>query len=319
MPPSPPDAGPVVATEEACCAVCGTRDAREVGRTRDFEYATCANEFVYVACAGCGLVYLRNRPVPEALDTLYPPHYGNYEAGRSAALTFRVKRWMDTRAVRALARKTSAVRRVLDVGCADGRLLDVCREALPRAALAGLEISEAAARGARARGYDVRIGSVDVAELPEADLDLVFLQQVIEHVYAPDRVVAKLARALAPGGLAVIETPTTDALDFRLFRRRYWGGYHAPRHFHLFSAATLGRLCEKAGLEVVETRHAPQPVHWAWTLHHALLERGAPGWSYGWLNLRNPAAMGLFTGVELACGLLTRRMSNLRLVARRPA
>ena len=25
-----------------------------------------------------------------------------------------------------------------------------------------------------------------------------------------------------------------------MFRRRYWGGYHLPRHFHLFDTRALG-------------------------------------------------------------------------------
>lgn len=306
-------------TEEARCVVCASPEARPVGRGRDFEYASGPDEFDYVACAGCGHVYLRNRPVPEELPRIYPPEYGNYEAARSEALTFRVKAWLDARALRRLAADAGGARRILDVGCADGRLLDVCRAALPAAeVLHGVEISERAAEGARAKGYAVSIGTIDEVELAQSGYDLVFLQQVIEHVYAPDRVLEKLAGALAPGGLLVLDTPTPECLDYRLFHRRYWGGYHIPRHFNVFSERSLLTLCTKAGLAPVRTRYTPQPIHWAWSFRHLLAEKGAPRFTRAWLHLQNPVAMGLFTLVELAAGAATGRMSNLQLVVRRP-
>ena len=109
----------------------------------------------------------------------------------------------------------------------------------------------------------------------------------------------------------------TAGIDFnRLFKRRYWGGYHIPRHFNLFSERALLALCSAAGLEHLGTRYTPQPIHWAWSVHHWLADRGAPEWVYRWLNLRNPAAMGIFTGVEVLAGVVTRRMSNMQFVAR---
>jgi len=290
-----------------------------VGSGIDFEYGTCANEFHFVRCRGCGHHYLREVPAPAELTTIYPAHYGNYESGRSRSLTFRVKTSLDRRWLRGLTRNEVPPRAVLDVGCADGRMLELCREVFPEAErLEGAEISEQAARAARARGHTVHIGSIEDIELRPGTYDLILLQQVIEHVYAPDRVCRKLAEALRPGGLVVFETPTTDCLDFRLFHRRFWGGYHFPRHFHLLSESSLRALCQRAGLEWVSTSYRPQPVHWAWTLHHYLRAHSWPAVVYERFHIRNAFAMGACTLLELAAGLATGTMSNLRLVARRP-
>lgn len=291
-----------------------------MGSGVDFEYGTCPDEFTFVRCRGCGHHYLRDVPVPAELGRIYPADYGNYEAGRSQALTFRVKAWLDRRWLRRLARLAPAPHSLLDVGCADGRTLDLCRATFPAIErLEGVEISEGAARAARDRGHRVSIGSIDDLELPEAAYDWIFLQQVIEHVYAPDRVCRRLARALRPGGLVVFETPTSDCLDFRLFRRRYWGGYHFPRHFNLFCERSLRALGEREGLEWVETGYRPQPIHWVWTAHHALRERGWPAAIHERFHIRNAPLMACCTGLELAAGLVSGRMSNLRLVMRRPA
>jgi SAM-dependent methyltransferase len=308
----------IVPTEEVACGVCGSRTCRVTGAAVDFEYRTCDNVFSYVTCGDCGHVYLRNRPLPGALSTIYPPGYGNYDASRGDSLPFRVKQRLDERKLRGVAELCPHVRRVLDVGCADGRLLDLCRRLFPGADLRGLEISEHAARAARKKGYEITIGTVDDAVLPADTFDLVFLQQVIEHVFFPDRVCEAVARSLAPGGLVVFETPTVDAADYRLFRNRYWGGYHVPRHFHLFSARSLSRLCRAAGLDVVRVRYGPQPIHWVWTLHHFLEDRGAPQWATAGLHIRNALAMAAGTLAEFVAALLTGKMSNLEVVARRP-
>lgn len=304
-------------TERAVCILCGSGDSEPIGSGIDFEYETCANRFTFVECSGCGHVYLLDRPTPDALPSVYPPEYGNYRAARSRALTFRVKSWLDARGLRRLARGAPTVRAVLDVGCADGRLLDVCRAVFPLAELGGIEISEDAARAARAKGYSVRIGTIEQLPLARAAYDLVFLQQVIEHVYRPDLVCQKIASGLRSGGLLVIETPTTECLDFRWFMRRHWGGYHIPRHLNLFRERSLAELCARAGLETVEVSYTPQPVHWVWSLHHRLKDAGAPSWAYAPLHIESAAAIGAFTLVELAAWLATGHMSNLRMIARR--
>ena len=38
----------LIETTEVACSTCGSRDAEEVGRSRDYEFATCDNEFVFV-------------------------------------------------------------------------------------------------------------------------------------------------------------------------------------------------------------------------------------------------------------------------------
>ena len=51
-----------------------------MGRSRDHEFATCDNEFVFVRCRACGLTYLRNRPAPHTLGIIYPSSYYRYAA-----------------------------------------------------------------------------------------------------------------------------------------------------------------------------------------------------------------------------------------------
>ena len=69
-----------IETVDVACSTCGSRDADEVGRSRDHEFASCDNEFVFVCCRPCGLTYLRNRPALHTLGIIYPPSYYRYAA-----------------------------------------------------------------------------------------------------------------------------------------------------------------------------------------------------------------------------------------------
>ncbi|MEM7069071.1 MAG: hypothetical protein AAF478_09325 [Pseudomonadota bacterium] len=54
------------------CNLCGDMEQIEVGKSPDFEYHTCHNEFVFVECGNCGHIYLKYRQIPETLDIIYP-------------------------------------------------------------------------------------------------------------------------------------------------------------------------------------------------------------------------------------------------------
>src|SRR5262249_24522737 len=84
-----------------------------------------------------------------------------------------------------------------------------------------------------------------------ARFDLVTMWHFLEHDYDPPQTLFTAKRVLKPGGLLVIEVPRLDSFTFRLYRER-WPGLQAPQHTVLFEKATLLRLVEQAGLEVVD-------------------------------------------------------------------
>lgn len=307
-----------VETKDQNCICCGSDESTVQCKGIDFEYATCSNTFEYHKCSNCGHVYLKNVPLPKELNTIYPANYQNYSGDRSKSIAFRVKSKLDVKSMGKLRRHIKDVKAVMDVGCADGGLLDVARKVFPDAkTFVGVEISEVAAKAAKDKGYEVIVGSADDIDFGESKYDLIILQQVIEHVFNPDKVTENLERSLKPGGLLVIETPTNECLDMRIWKKRYWGGYHIPRHFNIFNAKTYQRITGKYRLELVDENYKLQPVHWIWSWHHVLQEKGWPKFIVNSLHLRNPIFLGIFTFVELFQKPFTRRTSNMRLVFRK--
>ncbi len=165
---------------------------------------------------------------------------------------------------------------IVDVGCGDGTLLRLLRARYgSRFRLIGWDYPGPHLDGLVSAGIDVVAAPIETAHVP-LGVDLFILNQVIEHVPYPDRLLTMLAAALAPGGHIAIETPDTDSLDARWFAGRYWGGYHFPRHMVLFNQRNLRTLADRCGLRAVESAHLASPAFWVQSLHHAASESRVP-------------------------------------------
>lgn len=142
---------------------------------------------------------------------------------------------------------------ILEVGCGAGHILRL----FPYARLTGVDISSEALAAAERNlgGYDATLIHGDVTGI-DGSYDRVICSEVLEHVEDPNAMLATIARALAPGGLAVITVPNERVIQavkapLRPFMRVDWGGddYHAhhwrPREFEIMLNAHL-RIQERA-------------------------------------------------------------------------
>ncbi|MBC7186595.1 MAG: class I SAM-dependent methyltransferase [Calditrichaeota bacterium] len=100
---------------------------------------------------------------------------------------------------------------VLDIGCGTGGTSIAL--AAKGAMVLAVEVDRARLEATRAlagaAGVPVRLVLADGCTLPCADQSChaVVLQDVLEHVSAPERLVREAARALKPGGVAFVSTP----------------------------------------------------------------------------------------------------------------
>jgi SAM-dependent methyltransferase len=141
-----------------------------------------------------------------------------------------------------------AGRRLLEVGCAKGLFLEAAtrRGALVHAIEPELEN----ARIARARGRTVEDGFFPQDLADKGPYDVIVFNDVFEHLPEPAQALAAVEALLRPGGIAIINLPTSDgflyqtasALD-RLgfnssFDRLWQKGLPSP-HVSYFNAANL--------------------------------------------------------------------------------
>jgi 2-polyprenyl-3-methyl-5-hydroxy-6-metoxy-1,4-benzoquinol methylase len=243
-----------------------------VAHGHDFEYRTAGREeFHFSQCGSCGIILLDPRPVDDAIAQLYPANYEPYLFHKLNPVTRLARLIVQREKVRSLRRYCGPGSLVVDVGCGNGALLRSMARSTSHVRLLGWDYPGPHLDELRRTGIAVIAAPIDDLSAP-ADVDLFILNQVIEHLPRPDRILQLLASRLRPGGHIFIETPDTRGLDAKLFGKRYWGGYHIPRHMVLFTSTNLTLLAERCGLSVVETRSLASPAFWVQSLHHLLSE-----------------------------------------------
>jgi 2-polyprenyl-3-methyl-5-hydroxy-6-metoxy-1,4-benzoquinol methylase len=321
QPPLELSAAPIIATDRvAACVVCGGATVGECARGYDYELGTCSNEWRFVQCERCRHVWLDPRPSAATLGVIYPPHYYAYEyETRVNAIARRAKALLDGVKLRTIIKALHhQPRTFLDIGCGTGRYLHaMASRGLAKRDIHGLELDQRVVDTLVADGFDVQCARVENASIEERTIDLATMFHVIEHVAGPDRVVSRIASWLAPGGVLAVETPNLDALDRRLFANRYWGGYHIPRHWHLFTEATLARLLRNAGLEPIATMYQTGHTFWMFSVHHWLRYEGRPRPRLA--RLFDPFSSVVLLAAFKARAAAGRRTSSMLMLARRPS
>jgi SAM-dependent methyltransferase len=145
----------------------------------------------------------------------------------------------------------------------------------------------------------------------------VLLIATIEHVADPAGLLEAVARVLKPGGRLMLVTDNTDTLDFRLARKRVWGGYHFPRHWNLFNRASLNLLAARSGLTVTAMDSVISPVNWVYSIRNKLVDSKAPRLLIEQFSLKAPLALAFFTALDLLFHLLGRG-ALIRMIAQKP-
>jgi len=151
--------------------------------------------------------------------------------------------------------------RVLDVGCGEARFTAELARAGAR--VLGVEVAEEPLRRARAEHpeLDLRVlAGAGPWELADAEFDVVWAGEVIEHVADTAAWLSEVRRVLRPQGALLLSTPAHGRLKLlRLaLSRRDFAEHFDPlgEHLRFYSRETLTRLVGEFGFEQVDVRGA---------------------------------------------------------------
>jgi len=240
-----PPADPV-----AHCPVCGHERAQEWLQARDRFHGR-LERYSLVRCSACSLVWLSNAPRVEEMHQHYTDSYHRLI---SAAAETSPHRWRGHREALLRHKQSGAL---LDLGCSSGAFLGFLKGGSWK--LYGIEMSPECAKRAKIRtGADVFVGDILNAPFPSESFEAITCFDVLEHLYEPLQIMAKVREWLKPGGIFYVQVPNVDGAEARVFGS-YWQGLELPRHLFHYSPASLTLLARSAGLKKVslETRRNP--------------------------------------------------------------
>jgi SAM-dependent methyltransferase len=163
--------------------------------------------------------------------------------------------------------------KLLDLGCADGKLTLNAAHKIGTSKIYGVEILDVDIGRAKANGINVTYGDLNEKLTFENELfDVIFASHVIEHLSNTDTFVQEVYRVIKPGGYLVIATPNLAAcirIVFLLFGKLppgtdvsdkfHLGGWHSkaqvrdtlmPGHRRMFTPIACKELLECHGFEI---------------------------------------------------------------------
>ncbi|MGC2639242.1 MAG: class I SAM-dependent methyltransferase [Acidobacteriaceae bacterium] len=276
--------------------------------------------YTLLRCPACSLVWLDHPPQPDAMGAHYTDAYDRLI---SAAGQNSPHRWRDRNAVLSLHKTAGSL---LDMGCSSGAFLETLRG--PSWNLSGIEMSAESATLARERtGADIFNGTILEAAFAPGSFDVVTCFDVLEHLYEPRRVMARVAEWLKPGGIFYVLVPNIDSAEGRVFRS-YWHGLELPRHLFHYSPSSLTALAQGAGLDPVsvETHRNPAvgtSVRYVWhdLLGSVGIRKTAVAWRRDarlpWRAARKAVRMTILSGL-LAMAPLVGGGESIHAVFRKP-
>ncbi len=136
---------------------------------------------------------------------------------------------------------------VLDVGTADGLMLEILNQIFPNFSLDGLERSPELVKLCKQKGFNAVQG--DARDLPFSDhsYDAVLIAATLKHIPQYQKVVQEFKRVLIPNGYLIVVDPTPLALWMGIYR----GHFETKYLPNIWSLKETSRRISAEGFEII--------------------------------------------------------------------
>jgi SAM-dependent methyltransferase len=161
-------------------------------------------------------------------------------------------------------------RRVLELGCAGGRLGAFVKERYPDTHVTGIEMSPAAAAIARTRidrVIESRLEDIDFAahDIAPASIDAFFAGDVLEHMVDPWHALVRIRELVTPDAQVVVSLPNVRnlAIHAQLHNEGVWRydthGLMDITHIRFFALRDIVRMLDETGYAMVDIKSNLDP------------------------------------------------------------
>jgi len=202
--------------EKNICQLCGRIDFKEIPVRHTFNNCN----YNLIQCRNCNLITVDPIPSSETVKSFYCDEYfkKDYRCGVKSHSYYEEESAAIEKAkqVLPLLKNLKPQGTLLEIGCAGGTFLDQASKLGYQ--VQGVEVSPSMSQKAsELYGAKVRQGDFEELEFMDESFDIVCMFDVFEHLREPRQSLEKIHQILKPGGIVVIDVPTTkNALAFRL-------------------------------------------------------------------------------------------------------
>lgn len=206
-----------------------------------------------------------NKDTKQRIDNLGPASWDAYYQAEAHFKTFDPKEdpneEMRIELALNLLEKASDVKRILDVGCGEGFLMNILAVKY-NAQVAGLDISETRIARARANCPRGNFAIGDIRKLPYADssMDLVSAIEVLEHIVPPEAALIEMARVSSKYVLVSVpfEQPPKIVICPHCLQT-----FAIDGHLTEFTTEKIHKLMHQSGVVPTKTVEYIVPSHWS--------------------------------------------------------
>ena len=147
--------------------------------------------------------------------------------------------------------------KVLDVGCATGKLLEYLKDN-KRCQVFGVEVDRDMAEEANKRCGNVSCVNIEECEnllFEKGEFDIIIFADVLEHLKRPDEVLKRILPHLKDGGYFLFSVPNVAFITVRLgllFGKFEYAEYGVldKTHLRFFTLKAVRKLIEERGLKI---------------------------------------------------------------------
>ena len=211
----------------------------------------------FLLCNHCDSVFLENPIDEQDLSAFYSDYYLPYRGekawGKYAGIVRRQDHLLNLKKFNLVAKhlylKNQPQVKILDIGCGKPDFLYEFKQQT-NAECFGIDFKSAQWVNPKYAGINLSEESVGQFNSTER-FDVITAWHYLEHDYDPVLTINKCYEHLKPGGLVIIEVPMYQGLLAKI-QKKYWQGWHTPRHINLFSFKSWDFLFPKSKWKIVD-------------------------------------------------------------------
>jgi len=234
--------------DSASCPLCKSGDSITL-----FEVQTEQRSFCIVQCRQCNLTRTTPFPDDDMLDTHNKPQYYGRHDSKFIPFFQNIRDRLSKRRARtylSLIADSIKKPKILDIGCAEGRLLNSFLEY--GCDCYGVEHpSYPKQRFINIERIHYFLGNLDDLDLEKNSFNIIILWHVLEHLDHPDEILKQIYDLLASDGIVVVAVPNFSSIEARIFKGA-WFHLDIPWHKYHFTEESINYFIKNNNFQVIK-------------------------------------------------------------------